>query len=214
MVMNPPAAHHAVSARTGHSFPALRWFVGIVMVCTALIALLILGVTSYFRLSADTGALLSGVTKASGLELRRVVALNVGEATFTLARAGLSFARLPEEARAALRSVRACEVGVYHSLTRGDNGASEDRPGMLERADAAMIRRGWERIVGVLDGDDLVAVYAPAAMDSPQSVRFCVVVFDGSELVVAGIKGDLRPVFEIAFNQAKLHAPAGILAKR
>jgi hypothetical protein len=32
---------------------------------------------------------------------------------------------------------------------------------MLAAADSAMTARGWERVVGVMDGKDLVAVYLP-----------------------------------------------------
>ena len=44
---------------------------------------------------------------------------------------------------------------------------------MLVAADSAMTARGWERVVGVMDGRDLVAVYLPekSFRSSPEMLR-------------------------------------------
>src|ERR1044071_6208558 len=89
--MNPTPGPRAES-----SSAFLRLFLALVIVPSALVGLLILGVTSYFRLSSDTRALRSGLIAASGADWHQKIALNVGGFTLGLARAGLSFVPLDE----------------------------------------------------------------------------------------------------------------------
>jgi len=207
--MNTPPQYQPIGGAK-HSISVLRWFVYLMLVGLGLFALAALGVTSYLQLSSDTAALRDAVQEASRAEWRKVVALNIGDATFLLVRAGLSCAKIPEEPRAALNSIRACEVGVYEAA----GGASADRAVMIARADKAMNRRGWERIVGIRDREDLVAVYVPRKIDSPKNVRGCVLVFDGRQLVVVSAKGNLEPLVELALKQADFHGQLPLLAKR
>ena len=73
---------------------------------------------------------------------------------------------------------------------------------MLSAADAAMAGRGWDRLVGVLHGHELVAVYAPREIRSAQDVKFCLVVMDGRELIVAAARGNLEPLADLAWRRA------------
>jgi len=112
------------------------------------------GVASYFHLSSDTKALRNSLMRSASVQWRPQIVLNVGNGTLSAVRAGLSFVELDAEARAALRAIRGAEVGIYQ-LASGEK--SPDRAAMLAAADAAMNARGWDRVVGVLDGQDLVA---------------------------------------------------------
>ena len=81
---------------------------------------------------------------------------------------------------------------------------------MLAAADAVMTTRGWERMVGVMDGHNLVAVYLPGKNISVHRAKCCVLVLDGKELVLVSVKGNPEPLLRFAYDQANLHAQARI----
>ncbi len=168
----------------------------------AALALLLVGVTGCFRVSSDVGALRDSVIKSAGAQWDQQIEFGVGAMTLTVARAGLAFVDLEPEARAALQAARGAEVGVYkrrraQGILRGGV--------ILRAADQAMAGRGWDRIVGVTNGRELVAVYAPQAVRSTRNVKVCVLVLTPEELVVASARSNLEPLMEIAFNHAGRH---------
>ena len=168
----------------------------------AALALLLVSMTGCFRVSSDVGALRDSVIKSDGAKWDQQIEFGVGGLTLTLARAGLACVDLEPEARTALQAARGAEVGVYKR--RGAKG--ELRGGaILRAADQAMTERGWDRIVGVTKGRELVAVYAPQAVRSTRNVKVCVLVLDPGELVVASARSNLEPLMEIAFNHAGRH---------
>jgi hypothetical protein len=167
----------------------------------AVFCLLIMGVTSFFRLSRDARCLRTSLTSAadaqavgcsSGLEL------SVGPITCCLARAGLSLAPLNAEARTALRAVRGAEVGVYQ-LARGSSEL--DRSSMVGAADKAMAGRGWDRLAGVVHEDDLVLVYVPRKSATGAKLDACVAVITGRQLIVVEGRTNLEPLLELASHR-------------
>jgi len=84
---------------------------------------------------------------------------------------------------------------------------------MLVAADSAMNARGWERVVGVIHGHDLVAVYLPGKDTSASRVKCCVLVFNGKKMVVVSARGNLEPLFQYAFNQSDFRAQVRKLAQ-
>lgn len=207
--MNPPPAPPLIRP------PASRgWlWVGLAVLLVPLVALGVLaaGVVSYFHLSSDTRALRNGLMEASGVEWRQQIGLNIGSVTLGVVRAGLSFAPLDSEARAAVQTVRGVEVGIYE-LAPGTK--SQDCAAMLAVADQVMNTRGWERVVGVLDGEQLVSVYLPAKTVSTRRMKCCVMVFDGRQMVVACATANVEPLLECLRNQTDLRAKVRSLAAR
>jgi hypothetical protein len=187
------------------------WLWGLLATPLLLLLLVGAGVASFFCLGADTRALRNGLMKSSGVEWRQQIALNAGLLTLGAVRAGLSCARLDPGARAALQSVRSAEVGVYQ-LASGT--PSPDRVAMLAASDSAMTVRGWERVVEVMDGHNLVAVYLPGKNISIHRLRCCVLVFDGKEMVLVRVQGNPEPFLKYAFDQAGLDARARTWAQR
>jgi hypothetical protein len=168
-----------------------------------LIVPLVVGVVSCFRLSSDTRALRDELIKSSGVEWQQQIALNAGRLTLGAIRAGLSCVRLDSGARAALQSVHAAGVGVYQ-LPAGT--PPPNRAAMLAAADSAMTARGWERVVGVIDGQDLVTAYLPNKV-SVHCLKCCVLVFDGKEMVLVSAQGNPEPLLDYALTQADLGIP-------
>lgn len=178
-----------------------RWLgIALVLLLLPVIPLggLALGVASYFRLSADTRALRDELTQASGAEWHKKIGLNIGNLTLGVARGALQFTQLEPEAQTALRAARGVEVGIYELAP---DSRTPDCAAMLNAADEAMRRRGWERVVGVLDGAEMVGVFLPAKMTSASRAKCCVVVLDDRNLVLVTGGADLQPLLELAQNK-------------
>jgi hypothetical protein len=156
------------------------------------------GITGYFRLSSDAGALSSSVMRSIPGQWEKKIALRVGPFTTALARAGAGLFSLPPEARNGLSAVQGAEVGIYELASLEQ--ATPLRLSAFREADRAMERRGWVRTVGVLHDQELVAVYFPRAKMSSRSIRCCVLVFQGRQLIVAGVRGNLDPLMELVRN--------------
>ena len=198
--MNPTSPPPA-TRRSARRF----WLWGLLATPLLLLLLLGAGVASFFYLGSDARALRDGLMKSSGVEWRRQIALNAGHLTLAAVRAGLSCARLNPGACAALQSVRSAEVGVYQ-LASGT--PSPDRAVMLAAADSAMTVRGWERVVGVMDGHNLMAVYLSEKNVSAHRLKCCVLVFDGKEMVLVSVQGNPGPLIKYALAQPGLGAQA------
>jgi len=84
---------------------------------------------------------------------------------------------------------------------------------MLAAADSAMTARGWERLVGIIDGRNLVTVYFPQKI-SVHRLKCCVMVFDGKELVLVSAQGNPEPLLEYALAQPGLDDQIRLLAQR
>ena len=192
--------------------PAKRLWLRCVLAVLLLLPILIaVEVVSCLHLSSDTRALRNSLIKSSGIAWRQRIALHAGGLTLSAVRAGLSFVHLDAGARAALQSVRGAEVGVYQL----PSGAKlPDRTALLAAADAAMSARGWERMVGVMDGHDLVGVYLPGKTTFPRRMKCCLMVFDGQEMVVVSARANLEPLFKYALTQPDIAAKLRLLARR
>ena len=204
--MNPSSVPPVTPRRTR------RWWLW-ALLAVPLLLLVMLGaiVASCFRLGSDVRNLRNELMKSSGVEWRQNIALNANFLTLDAVRAGLSFVKLDPAARAGLQSVRGAGVGVYQ-LAPGTR--PPDRAAMLAAADSAMTARGWQRVVGVMDKRDLVAIYLPAKNISLHPLKCCVMVFDGKEMVLVSARGNPEPIFTYALQQPGFCKQANWLAQR
>lgn len=210
--MNQPAIPPLIERPTNRPW---LWIM-LVVALIPLVALggLALGVASYFHLNADTRALRNELTQASGATWRKQIGLNIGSITLGAVRGGLSFARLDPEAQEVLqaaRGIKGVEVGVYEL---NSESSAPDRAAMLTVADSVMSARGWERAVGVLEGDQMVGVFLPARITSPSRMKCCVVVLNGRQLVIVSARADLEPLLEWLQNQPDWRDGMRTLASR
>lgn len=190
------------------------WFwIGLVFLLIPFVALgvIALGAASYLHLSSDMRALRNGLMKASGVEWRQNLGLNLGSMTLGVVRAGLSLAPLDAQAQAAVQTVRGVEVGIYE-LTPGTK--PPDRVALLTVADTVLKARGWERVVGVLDGEELVSVYLPDRAIAARHVKCCVLVFDGRQMVVVSARADVESLWECLRQQTDPRVKVHSLAAR
>jgi hypothetical protein len=164
----------------------------VILICLPVFC--VIGVMGYFRLSSETKALRQAVMGARTGDWEKQFGVNVGGLTLDLVRAGSSFFKLPREARAALDALRGADVGVYQLRSAR---LALDPPAILPAADRAMKERGWERVVGVLDGQTLVAIYVPRKGLSAGRIRCCLAVLDDRQLVVVSARGNLDPLMRV-----------------
>ena len=204
--MNPPPA--LPNKRTRKESPWLWLPVAAILLTPVL---LVAGIASYFHPSSDARALRDGIVKASGGEWEPVMVFNVGGFTTGAVRAGLSFAHLDAEPRAALQTVHGVEIGIYQLESGAD---TPDRAAMLASADTAMTGRGWDRVVGVMDGQALVGVYVPANIKSFSKLKCCVMVFDGKQMIVASARTNLQPLLTCIMEKPEVRSKLQLLAKR
>jgi len=175
---------------------------GLALVMTILVVTpLLVPAALYYSLrpSGDLDALCGAVSQSTGLEFGREFELSLSPMACTLVRAGTAWAGLPPEAQSAFRAIRAVEVGVYGVSLRAT--AAGSRCALVE-IDEAMSKRGWERIVGVMNRREVVAVFAPRAIPSRRDLSLAVLVFDGSRVVVASVRGDPEALVELALQHA------------
>lgn len=167
-------------------------------------ALLLVG-TGCFRVSSETRALRDAALDNGLKGADEKIEIALGRLTFAAANFGLGFVQtdeIPPEARQILRSVKGAEVSVYQFDRRTGGLAS-----IMNDADKALAKRGCERLVGVINGDELVAVYIPKKMRSPRDIKFSVLVIAENNLVCASARGDVRTIMEVALGKAQEHLP-------
>ena len=121
----------------------------------------------------------------------------------------MAFAPVPPQARLVVRAIQRAEVAVYQQETGGTNGS---RSALLAAADQAMEARGWVRMVGVLEREQLVVVYTPKAASSTRHIKFCLAVLEPRQLVVVSAQGNLEPLIELAQTHARSQAGGHFLS--
>lgn len=142
-------------------------------------------------------ALRDQLLRTAGDELDQQFELGLGYLPLALARAGLSFVEMEEDARSAMSSVREVEVGVYKFRS---GNKSMDRVSMMAAADQVMERQNWYRLAGVIDNNEMVAVYTPATTHYKKKLMIKVVVVNPREMVLVSAAGNPEPLLDIAFR--------------
>lgn len=180
-----------------------RWGLFVVVVMTLLllpVALLGVGVVRCLHVNRDTGALRNSVLKSASGEWDKTIEISTGPVMWGLARAGLAFVDVPVEARTALRAIRGAEVGVYrlHEGSTPPNYAAS-----LVETDKTMTARGWSRLVGVLERDQMVAIYVPEDTRTARDLRVCLVVLTDRDMVIASARSNLEPLLELALSRSE-----------
>ncbi len=162
------------------------------------------GITGYFRLSSETQALRGSLMNSVPGEWHKKFAVHAGYITMALVRNLSHHFRMPAEPRAAIEALRGAEVGVYE--LQGEPIAAE--PGqVLQASDKALRARGWERFVGVVQGEQLVAIYLPRKGLSSSHISCCLMVLHERQLVVASVRGNAEPLLELANKKLEASQP-------
>jgi hypothetical protein len=156
------------------------------------------------HVSGDTRVLRNAVIHGDDAKWRKQVEVNVGWLPLWIARCVIPFTPAPPEARQAFSALRSVEVSVNELRE-----SQPDRARMLREADENMRKRGWDRVVGVLDHHTAVAIYAHPETGWGGNVKVSVLVVDGKQMVAVSGSAKLQPVLDLAISKAE----EGFLAK-
>jgi hypothetical protein len=172
-------------------------------VFTSIVAVaLLIGTTGCFRVGSETRALRDVALEFGADGAEEKIELGVGFFTVGLAKLGTRMLEMPPEVKSILGSVDGVECSVYEL-----RGRQDDLGQLLTEADKVMSKRGCDRVVGVVDGDQLVAIYVPREMNSHRNMAMSVMVLTKRELICATARGDLEPVLQMAYAKAQERLP-------
>lgn len=121
-----------------------------------------------FTLDRDARVLRRSITESLGAKVESTIEVRVGEPIISATQLGIRWCHdVPEQARVALAALHSASVGVYHVK----KPSSAERAAALIRAQDAMEKNGWSRVVGVNNHDTTVAADGDAL--NRNSARMC-----------------------------------------
>jgi hypothetical protein len=161
-------------------------------------AVLLLFATGCFRVSSETRALRDVGLEFAGTGAEEKIEFGAGFFTVGLAKLGTRFVDMPDEVKTILGSAKGVECSVYRVRGRQHKFAE-----VLCRADEAMDKQDAERVVGVINGEQLIAVYVPRSADDIRNMSMSVLVLTKRDLICATARGDLDAVIELAYAKAE-----------
>ncbi len=195
----PAASAPLAPARRHRLWP---WVLGI---CLTPVVVLALAAASFVTLEHDAAVLRRHVMAATAVGWDTKIQMSLGRLTLGAVRAGLGFVHNDDvaDARCALAAIGHASVGVYER-TPGRNDWSRER--LLHDTDEAMQKRGWMRLVGVVDHQDTVLIYVRPDIVADEPVEICLAVVHGRELVVASTSVDAPALAELV----EKHSPGDL----
>jgi hypothetical protein len=201
--MNSPAAT-PVQARRSYA----RWIIAGLVLLVSPVIIVGLGVWSVLTLNRDAAILRREVMTATGSDWHTKVQLSTGCVLLGTARAVLHFVHHKDidDARLALAAVKNASVGVYE---RNDRDAAVSLEQLLVHTDKVMQRRGWNRLVGVVDGRQTVLIYTPEDEGTGDKIDLCIAVVDGRQMVIVSTCVDAGELTKLV----ERHAPEGFRGK-
>ena len=146
---------------------------------------------SFLILDRDADVLRKQVMAGVHGDWQTRIQLSLGRVSIGAVRTGLAFVHNEKiaDAKLALHALKTANVGVYqrNNTSKGETWSREQ---FFPSTDKAMGRRGWVRLVGVMDKKDTVLVYVPADFDAAGPIDVCVSVLNCRELVVVSATVD------------------------
>lgn len=190
--MTPEATAITPRPRAGVGTWLLRIFLGAFLLAVAAPVAFALAL---LHISADTRALRNAAIEGDNATWKKRIELHVGTIPFAAARMALPFVHIDEDAKTAFSALRSVEVSV-HELTSSE----PNRGRVIAEVDARMSKRGWERVVAVLNRDCAVAVYTQG--NPGDDLEISALVMNERHMVAVTGRGNLEPIFQLAMKKA------------
>jgi hypothetical protein len=159
-------------------------------------------VFSLFRPGADARALRDSALSALQ-DAEHKMTLHANWLTMGLARAAFGLIVPDPEPRAMVAAIQSADITIYAH----DWESLAGRIDVLERADQTMQERGWVRVVGALEGTQLVAIYLPQESRSKTTTGCCLLVVNKHNLIVASAQADPRALISLAQTRVTQELP-------
>lgn len=153
-----------------------------------------------FHVSGDTRALRNAAIHGDGAQWQKQVEANVGFLPLSIARIVLPFTPAPPEAQQAFSAIRSVEVS-FHEL----RGSKPDLARILRDADEDMRKRGWDRVLGVVEKANVFAIYVTPDSGPAGKVKASILVIDGRQMIAATGRANLQPIMDLAVSKAEEH---------
>lgn len=153
----------------------------------------------------------NAVAGAHSGQAKTRVSFGVGWVALELARVVTSFTRLDADAKSVLKAVRKADVSIQELTGKLVSG---ERSVLLEATDQAMARKGWERVVGIVEGDahmgdEVIGIYVPRELRPEGNLRVALFVLEGRELITVAAECRLEPLLELAERHGAFRRRAG-----
>lgn len=176
-----------------------RWWlwglVGLFFTPFLLVGCIVLYLVSCVHVSSTTRALRAVALRDIPDNWQWNISAEIGSIPIYSARLITAFAHnVPPQARIALRALHSAEVSVY---SRSSSAPIQSGTRLHADADRVMNRRGWERVVGVVDTENFIVIYTPRSKGEESDSEVTILVISEDKLVVASLNADLRPLLEL-----------------
>ncbi len=163
-------------------------------------ALFVLALVLSLLPGSEVRLIRNAVAGAHSGQAKTRVSFGVGWVALELARVVTSFTRLDADAKSVLQAVRKADVSIQELSGKLAPG---ERNAVLDSTDQAMARKGWERVVGVVEGDahmgdEVIGIYVPANLKPEDELRVALFVLEGRELITVAARCRLEPLLELA----------------
>ena len=188
-----------------------RWLWALLALPPLLFILLVAGVANCFRVSNDLKDLRADLNLVSAADWHQRIGIHADPLVLRLVHLGICAVHVDPQLRAALQALHGLDVGVYQLAT---GARKPSRSGLLTATDASMAGRDWERVLGVQDQQNLVALYVPRDSASTRHMQCCLMVYDGKQLVLVSARTNPQPLVDLALNQPSLFSRTPFLAQR
>lgn len=135
---------------------------------------------------------------SAGVETK--ISFGLGRIALGLVRFIGSFGPLDADAKLALGAIRGADVSIQELREKLAPG---ERLNVLTATDEAMARKGWERVVGVVEGDahmgdEIIGIYAPRTLKSDDELSLAIFVLEDRQLITVAARCRLEPLIELA----------------
>ena len=191
-----PESTPAAAAVPRRRFKWRYLFLGVLAAGALLVVALVLSLLP----GREVRVIRSAVAGAHSAGVDTKISFGVGRVALGLARFIGGCGPLDSDAKLALGAIRGADVSIQE--LRGKL-APRERLNVLEATDEAMGRKGWERVVGVVEGDahmgdEIVGIYAPRTLKSDDELSLALFVLEDRQLITVAARCRLEPLIELA----------------
>jgi hypothetical protein len=148
----------------------------------------------------EVQAIRSAVAGAHSAGVETKISFGLGRIALGLVRFIGGFGPLDADAKLAMGAIRGADVSIQELREKLAPG---ERLNVLTATDEAMARKGWERVVGVVEGDarmgdEIIGIYAPRTLKSDDELSLALFVLEDRQLITVAARCRLEPLIELA----------------
>lgn len=165
-----------------------------------MVAVLSINITGCIGVNRNFKQIRATLTESFDADFEKKFEFSVGRAGLSLAGMIIRLTDVEEPIDELLSKVSQVQIGIYEKGKYGEmNAKYED----LIKVTDMMEERGWTYIVRSVQKEELAAVFIKEKDEELN--QLCVISFDGSEMVLVEVHGDLEEIVEIVIREKGLN---------